>query len=57
MDLIYEIAEYFDIPNEFITIDSVIGNIAWFSLKAGAQYTCKTTRGGKRLKKNSIRPA
>lgn len=55
MELIYEIAEYMNIPNEFITINKVIGNIAWFSTKAGAQYSCSTVRDGKHLKKNSIR--
>lgn len=55
MELIYAIADYFGVPNEFITINSVKGDIVWFSTKAGAQYTCKTVRGGKYLKKNSIR--
>ena len=55
MELIYEIAEYLDIPNEFITIDKVIGSDVWFSTTAGAQYSCSTVRGGKHLKKNSVR--
>lgn len=55
MELIYEIAEYLDLPNEFISIESVFGNIVWFHTTAGARYTCKTVRGGKHLKKNSIR--
>lgn len=55
MELIYEIAEYFGIPNEFIFIDSASGDVVWFRTKAGARYTCKTIRHGKHLKKNSIR--
>lgn len=55
MELIYEIAEYLDVPNEFLSIDSIVGDIVWFSTKAGARYTCKTVRAGKHLKKNSIR--
>jgi hypothetical protein len=55
MILIYEIAEYLNIPNEFISIDLVVGNIAWFSTTSGARYSCTTVRGGKHLKKNSIR--
>lgn len=56
MELIYAIADYFDIPNEFIFIDSVRGDAVWFHTKAGAQYTCHLSRG-KFLKKNSIRTA
>lgn len=56
MELIYAIAEYLDIPNEFVTVDRVESNIAWFHTKAGASYTCNIVRG-KFLKKNSIRVA
>lgn len=55
MELIFAIADYLNIPNEFVSIDKVIGNYCWFSTKAGAQYSCKTVRNGKYLKKNSIR--
>ena len=55
MELIYEIAEYLDVPNEFISIDMVVGTNVWFSTKAGARYSCSTVRGGKHLKNNSIR--
>lgn len=55
MELIYDLAEYLDIPNEFITIDGVFGDLVWFSTTAGARYTCTTVRNGKRLKKHSIR--
>ena len=55
MELIYEIAEYLNVPNEFISIDKVVGVHVWFSTTSGAQYSCKTVRGGKHLKKNSIR--
>ena len=55
MGLLYEIAEYLDIPNEFITIDKAIGVNVWFHTKAGAKYSCSTVRNGKHLKKNSIR--
>jgi hypothetical protein len=55
MELIYSIAEYLQIPNEFITIDKVYDDIAWFSTKQGSKYSCKTVRNGKFLKKNSIR--
>jgi hypothetical protein len=55
MELIYEIAEYLNIPNEFIFIDEVSGGYAYFHIKDGARYTCKTIRNGKHLKKNSIR--
>lgn len=57
MEMIYAIADYFDIPNEFISIEVVIGNNVWFRTKAGARYSCSTVRGGKHLKKNSIRHA
>jgi len=55
MDLIFDIAEYLDIPNEYIKIDMVIGNMVWFSTKTGKQYTATSIRNGKRLKKDSIR--
>lgn len=55
MELYYEIADYLNIPNEFITINKVSGSLVWFSTKAGAHYSCKTVRNGKHLKKNSIR--
>ena len=55
MELIYAIAEYLDIPNEHITINNAAGSLIWFSTKHGSQYTCQTVRGGKFLKKNSIR--
>lgn len=55
MELIYAIADCLDIPNEYISIDSVVGNIVWFSTKSGARYTCQTARNGKYLKKHSIR--
>jgi hypothetical protein len=55
MELIYEIAEYLNVPNEFIMIDMVVGANVWFSTTTGAQYSCATVRGGKHLKKNSIR--
>lgn len=54
MELIHAIAEYFDIPNEFVIIDRVIDSGVWFHTKAGASYTCSMVRG-KFLKKNSIR--
>jgi hypothetical protein len=54
MELIHAIAEYFDLPNEIIIIDKALGNIAWFRIN-GAEYSCKTVRNGKYLKKNSIR--
>lgn len=57
MELIYAIAEYLGIPNEFITIDRAVGSSVWFSTKAGAKYSCSTVRNGKYLKKNSIRVA
>lgn len=55
MELIYEIAQYFNIPNEYIKINRVSGNIVWFSLSSGAKYSCRTVRNGNHLKKNSIR--
>ncbi len=55
MELIYDISEYLGVPNEHVNIDKVHLNNVWFSTAAGAKFTCKTIRGGKRLKKNSIR--
>ena len=55
MELIYAIAQEMNVPNEFINIDKVIGDFAWFSTKAGGRYSCRTVRNGKYLKKNSIR--
>ena len=55
MELIFAIADYLEIPNEFVFIDRVGDNIVWFHTSAGAAYTCLTVRGGKFLKKNSIR--
>ena len=55
MGLIFAIADYFEIPNEFVFIDKVGGDIVWFHIAAGASYTCRTVRSGKFLKKNSIR--
>lgn len=55
MEIIYAIAEYFDVPNEEIIINKAVGNSIWFSTKAGARYSATTVRGGKFLKKNSIR--
>ena len=57
MELIYEIAEYLDMPNEFIKIDMVVGNCVFFSTKYGAKYSCTSVRNGKHLKKNSVRYA
>jgi len=57
MELIYAIAEYFNIPNEYVTIEQQQGDVVYFRLSAGAGYSCKTVRGGKYLKKNSIRQA
>jgi len=54
MELIFAIADYLEIPNEFVFIDKVCGNVVWFHTAPGAQYTCKTVRG-KFLKKNSVR--
>jgi hypothetical protein len=56
MELIYAIAEYFKVPNEWITITQASDNLAWFRLN-GVLYSCKTVRKGKYLKKNSIRLA
>ena len=55
MELIFQIADYLDIPNEFVFIDKVIGVTVWFHVSTGAAYTCDTVRCGKFLKKNSIR--
>ena len=60
MELIFAIADYLDIPNEFVFIDKVSGDLVWFHLSTGRSlywqhFTCKTVRGGKFLKKNSIR--
>ena len=55
MELIYSIAEYLNIPNEWVIIDKVINNAAWFHVKNGTHYSCRTTRNNKYLKKNSIR--
>lgn len=56
MELIYAIAQELNIPNECIKINQVIDDIVWFSVSStGAKYSCKTIRGGKYLKKNSIR--
>ena len=54
MELICAIAEYLDVPNEFVTIDKVVGDCCFFSVR-GAGYNCFTVRGGKFLKKNSVR--
>lgn len=53
MELIYEIADFLNVPNERIEINSVVGNIVFFSV-FGSRYTCKTWKNGKHLKKNSI---
>lgn len=55
MELINALAEYFKLSNADIIVDTAQGNVVWFHTKAGARYTCKTVRGGKFLKKNSIR--
>ena len=56
MELIYAIAAYLDVPNEYIIIDKVVGNLCMFHVsKNGASYYCKLVRNGKYLKKNSIR--
>lgn len=56
MELLYAIAEVLDIPNEWIIIDRVIDDMAWFhNVKSGAAYSCRTVRGGKFLKRHSIR--
>ena len=55
MEIIYAIAKYLNIPNEFVTINKAVGNCIWFSTKAGAKYSATTVRGGKFLKKHSIR--
>jgi hypothetical protein len=56
MELIYAIALYLDVPNEWIVIDKVIEDGVWFTVKNyGVSYTCTTVRSGKYLKKNSIR--
>ena len=57
MELIYAIAEYLEVPNEYIKIDSVIDGLAFFhdTRSPLVKYSCKTIRSGKYLKKNSIR--
>jgi len=55
MKVIYAIAEYHNIPNEFVTITKAVDNILWYTLKGGAKYSCLTVRKGTALKKNSIR--
>ena len=55
MELIYEIAESLNIPNELISINVIDGDYVWFSTEAGSRFFCKTVRNGKHLKKNSIR--
>lgn len=55
MKLIYAIADYLGIPNEFIFIDKVSDDCVWFHTKAGANYSCRTVRNGKYLKNNSVR--
>ena len=54
MELLYAIADYLEVPNEFVVIDSVSDDLVWFHVKS-MRYTCKTTRNGKFLKKHSIR--
>ena len=56
MELIFAIADKLDIPNEFVFIDRIIEDIVWLHTKSGACYTCKTVRGGKYMKANSLRP-
>jgi len=56
MEIIYAIAEAINIPNEFIIIEKIIDDCIWFRTTAGAQYSARTVRNGRRLKKNSIRP-
>lgn len=56
MELIYAIADYLGIPNEFIFIDKAVDDCIWFHTKAGARYSARTVRSGKYLKKNSVRP-
>lgn len=58
MELIHAIAEYLEVPNERVNIQKVIGEYVWFEILNGGnnpQYSCRTVRGGKYLKKNSIR--
>ena len=55
MEVYYAIGEDLNIPQEFIFITKEIGDCIWFHTKAGAQYSARTMRGGKYLKKNSIR--
>jgi len=55
MELIYEIAEAMNIPNEYITITAMDGKYCWFIVKNGGEWTCKTTHKQKHLAKDSIR--
>jgi hypothetical protein len=55
MDIYFDIANYLQIPNEKITIDKIIGNLCFFRTSAGAKYSCKLTKNGKHISKNSIR--
>lgn len=54
MELIYAIADYLNVPQEWVNITSVKENYVWFNVRGQASYTCKMVRG-KFLAKNSIR--
>lgn len=59
MQLIHDIADAIGVANEFVTIDRIVGTLAFIRVAPGkgvaTHWTCKTIRGGSRMAKHSMR--